>query len=434
MAADYLQQLQRAWRARQVVWLVSALVVCGLVWAALARVDEVVIGEGKLVPPSSVQKVQGLDGGILRALHVREGDRVSVGQLLVTLDETRARAGHAESLAEQDSLQAMRRRLVAELGAIAGGNVASTRPELPAAEMATFQADMAELSQRADKAGENVVQQQRELAESEKNIQTLQDSLSLLDEELRLTSGAVSSGALGAAELRKIERERVRVAGQVAAEKIKASKLQSAVVESRQAQRLVFDEFRRDAQNKLAEAEAKLARVEQVTVGHASQLEQTRLMASMAGTVKSIALPSIGGVVRPGETIMEIVPSSDALLLESRIAPKDVGRLRIGQSAIVKFSAYDFVIFGGLRGRLVHLSPDALVDEKGNSYFLAHVSAEADELDSRPRTAGQPVTWRERPLIPGMQAQIDILAGKRSVLDYWLKPLLRARANAMREP
>ncbi|MEE2729420.1 MAG: HlyD family type I secretion periplasmic adaptor subunit [Pseudomonadota bacterium] len=434
MTSDYWRQLQQAYRARQVVWLLGACVLSAIVWASLATLDEVVVGEGKLVPAASVQKIQSLDGGILRELHVSEGEGVRAGDLLVTLDATRAQASHAEALAEQATLQSKQARLLAELRAIHNdqlhdsAHTQTLADALPANEQANFFADLNELKRRLNKASESIIQQQRQMAEAEENSQTLAQSLVLLDQELELTRRAVETGALSAAELRKLERERVRVAGQLAAEKINYGKLQSVAAESRQARQLLFDEFRRKTRDTLSDTDARLVRLEQILKGLASQLEQTRLFAVMDGTVKSIELPSLGGVIKPGDTIMEIVPANDRLLVESRIAPKDIAHLQVGQSAVVKFSAYDFVIFGGLKGKLINISPDAITNERGESFFLAQVQADEQELDPG---AGR---WRDKPLIPGMQAQVDILAGRKTVLTYWLKPLLRARANAMREP
>lgn len=446
-SVGYWPQVQQAYAARQIIWLIGGLVFAAIVWASLAHIDEVVVGTGKLVPSASVQHVQSLDGGILRQLHVREGDQVSVGQLLMTLDETRAKASHAEAFAERQALIAKRFRLLHELDSIngqavvitplessrhlhAGLNNPATETAVPdnssvQIEAASYRADMDELHGRVNQADETIIQQQRNLSETEKKQQTLNRALDLLNEEMRLTQDAVSSGALSAAELRKLERERVTLVGQRDATMIEREKLQSVVAEALQAKSSVFDEFRARAHTDLADTEARLARLNEMVIGLNSQLEQTKIYAAMSGKVKSILLQSIGGVVRPGETIMDIVPEGDQLLIEAQIAPKDIARIKRGQEVIIKLSAYDFVIYGGMKGRVQHISADAITNDKGESHFIVHIVGEADEW----KTA----MWKDKPLIPGMQAQVDILSGKKTILQYWLKPLLRARAESMRE-
>jgi adhesin transport system membrane fusion protein len=432
--ANYLNQLQQAYRARQVIWLISGLVILLIIWASLAQLDEVVVGQGQLIPPASVQKVQSLDGGLLRQLHVVEGENVQPGQLLVSLDETRARASYAEVATEQESLQARRLRLLAELNSTNDRNIVITPFTRKSAmgntafnnEAASYLAELSDLTSKVGKADEDIIQQRRELAEAKNNIQTMKTSLILLDEEILLTKKAVDSGALSASELRKMERERVNVAGSISTETIKLGKLRSMVSESERMKNQVFSSFRSQLRKELSETDARLARLTQILAGLNNQLEQTSLSAAMAGQIKSISLSTIGGVVRPGETIMEIVPQGGTLLVEAKVSPKDIGRLTLGQSAIVKFSAYDFVIHGGIKGVLKHISPDASSDEKGNTFFIVHIVAEAGQW--------QQGLWLDKPMIPGMQAQVDIISGKKTILQYWFKPLLRARANAMREP
>ncbi|MGQ7275307.1 HlyD family type I secretion periplasmic adaptor subunit [Marinobacter sp. V034] len=430
--SGYYQQVRKAYGARKIIWLISAFVIAVVSWAAFASVDEVVLGDGKLVPSASVQLVQSLDGGVLRSLHVREGSAVTAGQLLVTLDETRARASYSEALAEQKSLEARRERLLLELAALSSGGVMNMDPlaldavEALRNEADSYLANLNELSGRIKRADEKIIQQRRNLTEAAKKTQTLANSLTLLDREIELTAGAVKSGALSASELRKLQRERVSLKGQMSGLEIEKGKLESMVTEAVQAKQSLRDEFRARAQSDLAETQAKLARNSEQLNGLNSQLEQTKLYAGMSGVIKSIETESIGGVIRPGQTIMEIVPEGDQLLVETRISPKDIARVRQGDQAIIKLSAYDFVVYGGIKGQVEHISPDALTNDKNESYFIAHVSG----LDDSWREGN----WNGKPLIPGMQAEVDILSGKKTILEYWLKPLLRARAQAMREP
>lgn len=430
-ARHYWQQLKQAYRAQQIIWLVSALVFATIIWASFAQLDEVVVGEGHLVPSVAVQRVQSLDVGILRELHTREGEVVSKGQLLVTLDETRAKANYAEVLSEQLALKARRERLLLQLSSVSDNRIVKQTLDLGeeehfSNESASYLADLNELSGSVNQADEDIVQQRRDLAEAVKKQQTLKHSLTLMDEEIKLTQAAVESGALSASELRKLTRERVRLSGQLQAGEIALGRLESMVTEAEHAKQLIFDAFRASVQAELSDTNARLARIKELLTGLSSQLQQTRLYASMAGTVKSINLTSIGGVAKSGETIMEIVPDGTYLLVETKIAPKDIARIQLGQEAIIKLSAYDFVIYGGVKGRVTHISPDALMNERGESYFIVHITGLGEDWNKG--------LWLNRPLIPGMQAEVDILSGKKTVLQYWLKPLLRARAASMQEP
>ncbi|WP_111493554.1 HlyD family type I secretion periplasmic adaptor subunit [Marinobacter bohaiensis] len=429
--SGYWQQLRRAYGARKVIWLIGALVISSIAWSAFAAIDEVVKGQGKLVPSASVQRVQSLDGGILRQLHVREGQTVEKGQLLVTLDETRARASYAEALARENALEARRNRLLLELEAVAGGGFESTpltdaSLEKLGGEAAGYRANLAQLQGRINSAREKIVQQRRGYSEALQKSQTLKRSLALLRDEIEITADAVDQGALSAAELRKLKRDRVSLEGQIEALDYEIGRLESTIAEAEQARGSLFQEFRARAQSDLSDTTAELARVREQLAGLNSQLQQTRLYAGMAGTVKAIDVTSIGGVIRPGETILDIVPEGDQLFVETRIAPRDIAHIHEGDDAIIKLSAYDFVIYGGIRGRVEHISPDALTNEDDESYYLAHVVGDSGDWGA--------ASWQGKPLIPGMQAQVDILAGKKTILQYWLKPLLRAQAEAMREP
>lgn len=430
-SSGYWPQLKRAYAARKIIWLIGALVTSAIAWSAFASIDEVVKGQGKLVPSASVQRVQSLDGGILRQLHVREGQSVEQGQLLVTLDETRARASYAEALARETALQARRNRLLLELDAVDRNELKPVPPADAAlgklgSEAAGYRANLAQLQGRVNSADEKIVQQRRGYSEAMQKSQTLKQSLALLKDEIRITADAVAQGALSASELRKLKRDRVSLEGQIEALDYEISRLKSTIAEAEQTRGSLFQEFRARAQADLSDTSAELAGVREQLSGLNSQLEQTRLYAGMAGTVKAIDVTSIGGVIRPGETILEIVPEGDQLFVETRIAPKDIGHIHQGDNAIIKLSAYDFVIYGGIRGRVEHISPDALTNEDNESYYVAHVAGATGDWAS--------ATWQGKPLIPGMQAQVDILAGKKTILQYWLKPLLRARAEAMREP
>ncbi|XZG69624.1 HlyD family type I secretion periplasmic adaptor subunit [Chitinibacteraceae bacterium HSL-7] len=421
----YLTQMRDAYRARQIVWLSTGFVAFVLAWATLAQIDEVVRAEGAVAPSSAVQQIQSLEGGILKTLLVREGQRVTVGEVLVELDDTSFRASFEGAEQELGALVAKKARLAAAIASLNGARVPSLQAQgastqALAIEYSAYLAQLQELDGQLGRGDQVISQQQQAMSAAERNAQTLAQSLTLLDQEVATTEAAVKSGALPLAEQRKLERDRVRLRGDLDAARLERSKLAAARAQAVSERAGVIDQFRAKNQSELAEVERVLAKMRETTPALADQLKRTRLISPVAGKVKDIAVRSLGGVVKPGEVIMSIVPEDDTLIVEARVAPRDIAYIRPGMQAMVKFSAYDFTIYGGLPGKVSHVSADALKDDKGNPYFRVKLETDASMLD------GQPI-------IPGMQATADVLTGKKSVLSYWLKPLLRARAEALRE-
>ncbi|WP_373976339.1 HlyD family type I secretion periplasmic adaptor subunit [Chitinibacter sp. SCUT-21] len=423
----YMTQLSAAYRARRVVWLCSGLVVFVVLWAAFAHIDEVVRAEGAVEPVSAVQRIQSLEGGIVRKLYVREGQSVKAGEALVELDDTHFKANVAGADQEIGALLARRARLIAEVEATVRGltpisslTAEGASFEALTVEYAAYVARLREIQNSVARADQVIMQQQQAMNAAERNAQTLLQSLALLDQEVATTEGAVKSGALPLAELRKLQRDRVRLQGDLDAARLERSKLSAARAQATSERSGVVDQFRAQSQSELAEIERSLAKLRENQPALADQLRRTKLVSPVAGKVKAIAIRTQGGVVKPGETILDIVPLDDKLVVEARVAPRDIAYVRPGLGAMVKFSAYDFTVYGGLKGTVRHVSADALQDEKGNPYY--RISVETNEA-----------TLHGDPIIPGMQASVDVLTGKKSILSYWMKPLLRAKAAALRE-
>ena len=429
MSASAINTFVAAYRARRIIWLASGFVLFVIVWAAFATLDEVIVGEGQVVPSSAVQHIQSLEGGILKRVLVEEGQTVKAGQELVELDDTHFRATFQGAEQELGALLARKARLEAELGSIdnqatlplrAGLSAPGASESALAVEYAAYVARMRELSSNAARADQLINQQQQALAAAQRNTETLTQSLKLLDQEVASTESAVKSGALPQAELRKIERDRVRLKGELDNSKLEEAKLSAVRAQATSERYSLINQFRARAQSDLAEVQGKLASQQQSQPALADQLKRTRLTSPMHGSVKNIALRTVGGVVKPGELIMDIVPTNDKLVIEARVQPRDIAYVRPGLDAVVKFSAFDFVVYGGLKGRVINVSSDALHDDKGNPYYKLTVETDLHAIGGAA-------------IIPGMQATVDVVSGKKSILSYWMKPLLRARANALRE-
>lgn len=438
----YWAQIQNAYRARTVVWLVSALIVITFIWAALAKLDQVVVGEGTVVPAQAVQKIQSLEGGILKKMLVKEGQVVDSETVLAKLDDTRFRAAYQEAQQEQTSLLARRARLQAELASVvidkninqSGGqwrtpiriveqplesNGAS--PAAIANARASYRERIEQLHAQLEQARQQIEQQVQSLDETRRGSETLAENLALVSEEVELTRQVVATGAVAKVELLKLQRDQSSLKGDLASSRIGEQRLLAARDQAVAEYRNTARDFRSKAQVDLAETDSQLAQLSERSAQLKDQLQRTELVSPVRGKVKNIATRSRGGVIKPGEAVMEIVPLDDQLLVETRIAPQDIAFVREGLEATVKFTAYDFVIYGGLKGEVIYVSPDAQQDQEGITFYEAHIKTHNSQL-------------LDMPIIPGMQASVDILTGEKTVLNYWLKPLLRARATAMREP
>ncbi|WP_370980304.1 HlyD family type I secretion periplasmic adaptor subunit [Agaribacterium sp. ZY112] len=432
------QQIKTAYRARQITWLLAAMMLCILLWASWAELDEVVVGEGKVVPFSAVQKIQSLEGGILKRLLVQEGQVVEAEQVLLELDDTRFRANYQESEQQRSALLAKRGRLQAEVNSVEINSqgvwknaITINEQQLPdtdasanaeANSLASYREHLQQLRAQLFEAAQQIQQQQGSLNEALRDIETIEKNLKLTEQEVQLTKDAVDTGAVAEIELLKLERDLTSLRGDLETSALEAEKLAAARDQAISERLSAALEFRTRAQVELAEVDSELARLSESRRALADQLSRTRISSPVKGKVKAIAFKSRGGVIRPGEPIMEIVPLDDKLIIETKIAPQDIAFVKPGLKAVVKFSAYDFVIYGGLTGEVTYVSADALTDPQEDiTYYRAHIQTDASHL-------------HQQPIIPGMQAAVDIMSGRKTVLSYWMKPLLRARASAMREP
>lgn len=426
----HLRHLEAARRANQIIYLVIGLIVACLVWASFATLEEVVVGQGQVVPSLKVHRIQSLDGGLLKTMHVTDGQRVKAGEPLLELDSLRFASAVDEARVSSEALSLLIRRLNAEIASVklsSAGNwqerisLEPARAQLDPRSLTIFNARLSQLAAQLEQASESVRQKLQVREEAGIRESAERRSLKLAEQELAMTQDAVNEGAVAELELIKLERDTIRLRGELSATQSSLVQLDAAVKEAIAQRRTLALDFINRAEAERHEAQNKFDGLTENMKALADRLQRTRIEAPIDGSINNIAIRTPGSVIEPGQTIMELVPSDGALIVESRIDPKDIAFVHPGLAATVKFSAYDFVIYGGLKGEVVYVSPDAHHLEDGTTYFEAHIRTDSGDLGGRP-------------IIPGMQTTTDIQTGSKTVLDYWLKPVLRAKANALREP
>ena len=369
-----------------VIWLSLIGLVVFFAWAWFAMLDEVTVGTGKVTPSSHAQVIESLDGGIVNALLVQEGDIVEQGQMLARLDPTRFQSNYGEAAARARALRASSERLRAEL----------------TGEPLKFSAE----SMREP----NLVARERQLYESRRRnlnetVSNLQKTLELINAEIRMTQPLVAKGAAGQVEVIRLQRQVAELRG-----KLDEARNQYAV-------RAREEQVKNDA-----DLDAQI----QAMAGKADQLDRATLYSPVRGVVKDIQVTTVGGVLQPGGKLMEIVPLEDKLLIETRINPRDIAYIRPGLPATVKVTAYDSSIYGNLDGRVEVVSPDTIQDEvqRDQFYYRVYVRTDHAELENR--------SGKRFPILPGMVASVEIKTGQKTVLDYLIKPLNKVK-EALRE-
>lgn len=423
--ADWAIAEQTPRGARIVVWLSFAAVCILLVWSAFAVLDEVTRGEGKVIPTRQIQILQSMDGGIVSEILVKEGQSVKIGDLLLKVDPTRMVSSLRENRSQYLSLLAKAARLKALADGdrfIPPGEVVTVAPEIVEQERTLYESRRAELDATIGVARQQSSQRSQELISVKARREQASQSYNLTARELEMTRPLAKTGAVSDVELLRLERDVARYRGERDSASSDIPRLESSVLEAARKMQEIDLTFRNIARSELSETNAKLNALSEGSAALEDRVNQTEIRSPVNGTVKQLRVNTVGGVVQPGKDVIELVPSDDALLLEARVLPKDIAFLRPGQKALVKFTAYDFSIYGGLDGTLEHISADSVLDEKGNAYFLVRV-----------RTLSTSIGAQKFPIIPGMVAEVDILTGKKSVLSYLLKPILKAKAKAMTE-
>lgn len=410
---------------------VTVLVVVGLVWAALAQVDEVTHAEGQIIPSSQVQIVQNLEGGIVQEILVREGDVVAKDQILLRIDDTRFASSYQEGRLKYLALLAQVTRLTAETEGIPltlPQEIEQEAPQLAEDARRLYLTRQQELASGVQILEQQRDQRQQEVFEMQSRLGQLERSYALLRDELDRTAPLAAEGVISEVELLRLKRQVNEVRGDLDGIRLRLPAARSALQESRDKIEDVRIKFRTEAQGLLNDAKAELAATAQNNTAALDRVTRTSVRSPVRGTIKRLKVTTVGGVVQPGMDLVEVVPLEDSLLVEAKVEPRDIAFLHPGQRAMVKLTAYDSTIYGALEATLEHISADSITqeDDKGGerSFFLIRV---------RTLDRGYIKDGDSLPIIPGMTATVDVLTGRKSVLHYLLRPINRARERALRE-
>jgi adhesin transport system membrane fusion protein len=409
-------------------WLFGLFIFIALIWMSTAEVDEVTRGEGRVIPSSQVQIIQNLEGGIVDEIMIKEGDIVEKGDVMIRIDDTGFASSLAEKKAKFDALQAEIARLEAE----ATGKkeikfpeeLQEKAPHIVESELARYQARQAELESSMGILKDQITQKEQELEELMKRRDQASRSYELSNEELEMTIPLEEEGVVSKVDILRLKRDVNDRLGEKEATELAVTRGQSALEEAKKRSEERVFQFKNEALTELATKKEEYARLTEVLKAVKDQVDRTTVRAPVRGTIKRVLVNTLGGVITPGMDLVELIPLEDSLLVEAKIRPSDIAFLKPNLDAVVKFSAYDFTIYGGLEAKLEHIGADTVLDEKGNAFYHIRVRTEKNNLGD---------DGNELPIIPGMVATVDIISGKKTVLDYMMKPLRRTREMALTE-
>ncbi|MCE6977816.1 HlyD family type I secretion periplasmic adaptor subunit [Pseudomonas frederiksbergensis] len=413
---------------RLTIWAIIGFFVFLMLWANFAVIDEVTKGDGKAIPSSKIQKIQNLEGGIVSELFVTEGQIVEAGAPLIRLDDTRFASNVGETEADRLSMLLRVERLSAEVDDRPlnfPADVLKAVPTQAASEESLYISRRQQLHDEIGGLQEQLIQRQQELREFTSKQSQYRNALSLQRQEINMSEPLVAQGAVSPVEVLRLKRAEVETRGQLDATTLAIPRAESAIKEVQRKIDETRGKFRSEALTQLNEARTDLNKAQATGKALEDRVSRTLVTSPVRGIVNKLLVNTIGGVIQPGSDLVEIVPLDDTLLVEAKIRPQDIAFLHPGQDATVKFTAYDYTIYGGLKAKLEQIGADTITDEdKKTTYYIIKLRTERSHLGTD-----------EKPLliIPGMVASVDIITGKKTVLSYLLKPIIRARAEALHE-
>jgi len=408
--------------------IIAVLLVIFLIWATFTKLDEVTRGMGQVIPSQRVQMIQNLEGGILEEILVQENQIVEKGAVLVRIDNSMAASQFRDVAGKAREYQASVARLQAEgegRSFTLPEGLQQSDPQIASDQEAIYRARQQQMQSELGVLQSQQQQKQQEIAEMQSRLAQLQRNLELTRQQRDIAKPLVDQGVYAKVDFLALEREVSNLQGDIDALRLAIPRARSASEEISRRMSQRHAEYKAQSLDELNRRRVELKSLQEMMSAGQDRVTRTEVRSPVRGTVKQLYLNTLGGVVKPGEPIMEIVPLDESLLIiEARVRPADIAFLRPGQKAMIKITAYDFSIYGGLEGVVEAISADTIEDEKGESFYKVKLRTQTGTLNYR---------GENLPIIPGMTASVDILTGKKSVLSYLLKPILKIKQNALRE-
>ncbi|MBZ9681417.1 MULTISPECIES: HlyD family type I secretion periplasmic adaptor subunit [unclassified Mesorhizobium] len=413
------------------IFIIGALFAAFVAWSSFAEVDEIARGDGKVIPASKTQVIQASEPGVVQEIAVKVGQVVRKNDLIIRLDNTLNTSSLGEQQAKARALQTRIARLKYEQsGSITGSfpcpqDIQSVAPEICDNEQNLLVARRENFDNKLSVLKSRLDQREKELDEANANLDRLIKNLAVSDQQAKLVEAMVKKGLMARTEQLKVEQEQTELNGQLnlAGETIKKGK--SAITEAQLQVEELGLQLKQEALDDLTQALADLSVVDETIRGATDKVARTDIRSPVDGIVNTMELNTVGAFVQPGTVVAGIVPTSETLLVEARVSPRDVAFIRPDQDALIKVTAYDFSIFGGIEGKVSNITADSLVDQKtGEPYYQVRVSTDRSTLERDGKAYS---------IIPGMICSVDIKTGRKTILSYLLKPINKARQEAMSE-
>jgi adhesin transport system membrane fusion protein len=407
------------------IWLIT--IFAFIIWASLAEIDEITRGDGDVIPYGQNQIIQNLEGGIVESILVSEGEIVTVDQIILKINNAKSSSTSRTNEMKFQELEAKQRRLYAEANGLEFGEIKTDDPKLLAQielNRKFYNSNKLEFTAKDNSLVEQISQRKQEYKEAEARIRSLKKSLEFVTEEIAMTAPMVREGVKSKVDFLKLKREANGIENDIQSAQLSLPRLQSAIEEYKNKREESKQLFINTAKEELNDVSAEIQRLKMQQIALDDQVDRTMVKSPVEGIVQKLFVHTVGGVIKPGDDLVEIVPTNKKLYLEIKIKPSDIAFIHPGAEAKIKISAYDFAIHGGLLGKVVSISPDTITDKKDNTFYLIHVETEKNYLGTK-----------EHPLniIPGMTASVDIVTGKKTVMQYILKPILKSKQYVFSE-
>lgn len=415
------------WSDHLLLYAIVALFVIFLLWANLTTLDELARGEGKVIPSSEVQMIQSLEGGIIDEFLVKSGDVVQEGQIILRMRNVQARADFAATQNKYMGARAVIARLQAEAENKPlefDADVIAAAPDSVKAEREAYDANKQQIQSQISVLEQQKTQRQQDVSEMQRRIVDLTSVLSLAQNERAMVAPLVEKGAASKMEVLQLDRQIAQQRTELNGVKISIERAQTAVKEAEEKINEALSGFQAEARRQLTEKTVEMNTLKQSLAAMQDKSERTEVKSPVHGTVKELRIKTVGGVAKPGDVIMDIVPLEDALIVEAKIKPSDIAFIYQGQRAVVRISAFDFSVYGAVEGTVSKIAADSTTNDKGDSFYKVDIKTKETTLKKGAK---------QYPIIPGMQATVDIVTGEKTVMQYLLKPFIKATETAMRE-